>query len=428
MDGELDYMMELLCCVIQQSQAPVAPSSMDWVRFYREALSQNVAGLLYSAVKQMSSDNGPSEDIRLAWRNHAVTVAMGQMTYASTLAQIIEECRKIDIEPVMFKGLILADLYPEPMLRWMGDVDLLIKPEEETALFTILRAFQCNETSVPQDHKYEHSYTLKNGVHLEVHTRLWEEKEDHPRLAALKEMNITAPENVITMTLNNITVSSLGYHQHLLYMLYHIVKHFIVQGIGVRHLIDLTLYYNAYKDRIDVPLLWRQIETLGYGEYYRYIFAICIKRFAMNEEIFPAYVTCDADLEQKIISDIWMGGVFGKRTIARELSGRFLRQYYENSTKKLPKNRIHLLLSFLFPVPEELTRIDFVDLSENRFIAWFQRMRYLLSRWYTKKKQKEPTCSLQERMECSLSRLEIMQQAGLLGSSGRREKAAAGKG
>ena len=197
-------------------------------------------------------------------------------------------------------------------------------------------------------------------------------------------------------------------------MLYHIVKHFFLAGIGVRHLIDLSLYYNTYKSQIDLKLLWRHLRQLEYEFFCSYIFSICIKRFNMNVEIYPEYVSVEPDLENKILFDILSGGVFGKRTVARELSSRFLRPYYEDSNKKIPTSRIHLIISFLFPSKKELERIDFIELSENKVVAWFQRTAHLASRWYLRKKRNMQSCNIKERVDCSIARLEIIKQAKLI--------------
>ena len=76
-----------------------------------------------------------------------------------------------NIPHVFLKGYELQNLYPDPNLRMMGDIDVLVKPEDYK------KALQClinNEFKAINDS--EKDYTLLyNNISIELHHKLFED-------------------------------------------------------------------------------------------------------------------------------------------------------------------------------------------------------------------------------------------------------------
>lgn len=414
MDKDLEYILELLGSTVGRRTVALPDHPVDWVRVFSETAAQNVASIIYGAVAALPPEIGPEPGLMQAWKAHTVRTALRQMTAMKELAAVLHAAGQKGFTPIVFKGAILGRLYPEPLVRGSSDIDVLIDDSQEEMFFGILKAMGSPEEGVPNDHNHEHSYLTGSGTNFEVHKRLWEERTDSARFATLNSTDITDPATFSTVHFFGMELLTLGPRQQLCYMIYHMVKHFVVAGMGVRHLSDLALFYNAHKDEIDLQLTWAWFEKLGYTRFCEQVFAICIRYFTMDSSIFPGYAELGGEMEDRILNDIWAGGIFGKRTPARELSGRFLRQYYENENKRLPAGRFGLLISLLFPSADDLTRIDFIELSPNKAVAWFQRAGHLISRWFRRRHNKMPNCTIKERMDCAMTRMDMLEQMQLL--------------
>ena len=409
-----EYLLKLLSSTINRRPAPLPDFSVNWDLLLNEAIEQNIASIIYSTVAALPPSHGPQSGMLESWKAYTQVIAFKQMAVLTNLTAVLTKSESAGFFPVVVKGPLLSSLYPEPLTRGSTDIDLLIDIKDEPALFDIFRELGCFESGVPADDVHEHTYTMHNNVVYEVHRRLWEERLNSPRHKTLIEMNLTEPEDFIHESLLGINLTALGCYQQFIHLLYHMVRHFVITGMGVRHLTDLTLFYNAHKDDVDTSRLWCDLDKLGYTSFCKIIFAICIKYFDMEPAIYPDYQPVSAEVESGIMADIWSGGIFGKRTTARELSGRFLRQCYESEDKPLPKSRIGFYFSILFPSASVLDRIDDKDLSKNKPVAWFQRTAHLISRWRYRKSGKLPYCSLKDRMDCAMKRVSLLKQIDLL--------------
>jgi len=414
MNLNYNYIIKLLKSAIHSEPAPEPGHAVDWDNVYETARAHGIAAIIYSTVDKLPAKIKPSSDLLDKWKNSTFLVANKQLTALSSLSSFLKKSSAAGIQLIIFKGLVLAELYTEPLTRSSGDIDLLINENDEALLFKVLNDLGCGDVEIPSDARHEHTYLLGNGVKYEVHKRLWEERIDGAKYKILSDMDLIETDSLIKQRSMGIEFFTLGRYQHFIYMLYHSVKHFIVNGIGIRFLVDLTLYFNAYMNEINGKRFWDDIEKLGYKSFCECIFSLCIKYFNMNPAIYPEYASHSDESEQMLLEDIWEGGMFGKYNATRELSGRILRHYYENDKKKPPKTKIKLIIAMLFPKGSELNRIDFIELSKNKVVAWFQRAKYLLARRNYRIKAGLPNCSMKDRIDCSMKRIKMLERIDLL--------------
>ena len=67
--------------------------------------------------------------------------------------------------------------------------------------------------------------------------------------------------------------------------MFHIIKHFATQSVGIRYLSDITLYINKYFEQMDIPSFWQKIKTLGYEKFCYTFFQLCIELLGMDGRI-----------------------------------------------------------------------------------------------------------------------------------------------
>ena len=93
------------------------------------------AGIVWHRVKPVRERYGA-----MAYALEAATEA--QIAHNQKVEEAVVECvsrlRAYGIEPVLVKGLALAKLYPEGIVRPAGDIDLVVRQEEFAAAHAIL--------------------------------------------------------------------------------------------------------------------------------------------------------------------------------------------------------------------------------------------------------------------------------------------------
>lgn len=410
MELEERVLLQLLNEAIGGKKCILPEDEIDWKNLLIEAKSHNLVGILYPVVASIKSLNRPNKEFMEDWKKNALLYGGSQLSKNMMLSTLLKAGIESNIHLVVVKGIVLADLYPESLLRVSGDADIFVpKDEIEIAREILLKNNFIKNAQKEVD--CEETYYHQNGLVIELHSRLWEEKEGR-KLQILESLNITKKEQLRKIKIERDEFWTLGITEHLIYLIYHMVKHFFVSGIGLRHLTDVVLYVKKYRDKVDFEYFWNVMEKLEYTEFCVNIFYLCEKYFELDKNIIPDKYKRNKEVEEAMLNDILMAGVFGGKTIERWKSGRILRTYYENEEKKAPKNKFVLLINFLFPKKEEFSHqvVEKQEYSSVIVIAWIQRIVYLLKKW----KKDSRKCSMKKRVDCASDRIELLKKINLI--------------
>ena len=151
---------------------------------------------------------------------------------AFELSRVCELLAKEEIPFIPLKGSVLRKYYPQPWMRTSCDIDILVKKEDHTrAKEAIVKelSYEERETSM-------HDVTLfsQGGVCLELHFDLLE--SDFREVQLLKEI---WQSNEISQTTP--FAYEMSNELFMLFHIYHMAKHFVNGGCGVRPFIDLWI-------------------------------------------------------------------------------------------------------------------------------------------------------------------------------------------
>jgi len=155
------------------------------------------------------------------------------------LANLLAHLKKLNIEPLLVKGAgLIKTVYPHPALRVMGDIDLLVKPDDFTSARRLL--ISENYQSVPDTPG--HFFSAKGGsasggkntsftMHLDLHWDIWylrKEEFDNLWKAGL------------SFQLNGVQAKTLAPEEHFIYIAVHsILHHGILDAVRLQDLIML---------------------------------------------------------------------------------------------------------------------------------------------------------------------------------------------
>lgn len=142
-----------------------------------------------------------------------------------------------NIPHVFLKGYEIQNLYPDPNLRMMGDIDLLVKPEDyKKALHCLIN----NEFKAIEDS--EKDYTLLyNNISIELHHKLFED------FRILNEYFNKPFDNIKNKEKFKCEFDE---NYNFIYIFGHYAKH-INMGAGLRELIDIYLLLQNKNLNID---------------------------------------------------------------------------------------------------------------------------------------------------------------------------------
>ncbi len=155
-------------------------SAKDWVRLDAMAAQHRLQPLLHAFHRD---DGRITGDIRAGWRAAHRSAAMVSLAQQADLAETAALLEARGFAPIALKGSYLAwHAYPEPALRPMRDLDLLVEPETVVPAFGCLQAAGYRLGEAPEMpladivrlEKHLPVLIAPRGTPVELHHRLWE--------------------------------------------------------------------------------------------------------------------------------------------------------------------------------------------------------------------------------------------------------------
>lgn len=407
MDENMRYFLQLVKCSIY-GEKPSLPESnnIDWKVIQQCAAHSQLLGIMQTTIEGLEAEIG--EERFLLWKNTVIHQGAKQFIAYMELGKVLQEAKKRNITMVLFKGAIVAQLYPDFLLRNSSDVDIYVNPKEHKAAMQLLEELQFLYEENSSKEKVP-VYFKPNVLVIELHSCLWEDYQGK-KMDILDSFELTNPNTYIKMKACDLDVTTLGYEEHLIYQIYHVIKHFSLDGIGLRYLTDITLYVNRYIDEIDYHSFWSKMEKLDYAVFSCYIFKLCIKYFNMNPSMQnESYDKSNMD-EERLLYDLINTGCIDDNERLWQVM-RIMQPYLCNGGK-VYRSKAKLKCSILFPSADKMPdRYAYT----KRFpillpIAWGERaIRHLFHQFFLKNGD-----TTYQQMDKAMYRLDLMKDLGLI--------------
>jgi len=367
MDDTQRCFLNLLSCGARGVSAESFDGEVDWDALMGIAAEQSVIPSIYVGLVKCP---GIPERIIDSARQLAIFRCSRQASAYNELKTLIEKFHSAGIPMLVFKGIVMAVLYPDPAQRISSDADVLIRHEDYSRANELLAA---NGYVLDEKNEKAHVKPYSNDkLAIDLHSKLWGDVKLR-RIELVEKLRLGSFENQIFINALGTQIPTLGCPEHFLYLFIHMAKHFILKGAGIRNLVDIALYFNKYKSEIDADWLWAAIKDFEFTTLAKYLFSICIKYFGMDSSILPDGEELDADIEDALICDILEGGIYGS-TKAREVSQSTVMSVYRKGEAK--KSMFGLMWMTMFPGTQSLP-VKYGYAKRHKIllpVAWIHRL------------------------------------------------------
>ena len=318
----------------------------QWNEIFLMADAHKVLPLVYQAAYTLMD---PDDAARIRSRVRKTVMLQTLKTHEFLLLN--ENLREAGCEPIVVKGLVCRNLYPQPDLRPSSDEDILIPEAQFADCCRVLREFGM-DTDVPEEkwpETFEVPFRKKDSpLFLEVHKSLfapnseayghWNRFFDGARERAIRDGDVL----------------TLSETDHLFYLLCHAFKHFIHSGFGIRQVCDIVLYANKKGQAVD----WKQVYDNCCKIRAEY-FAAALFRIGESylgfdpvKAGYPAFWQELSAEETDMLMDLLSAGVYGSATRSRVHSSNLTLDAV--SADRKGKQRV-ILKNSLFPSAKSLT-------------------------------------------------------------------------
>lgn len=308
MTHELEQMLQLAALGITGHPACIPYEGIDWPKLFSIAKMQKVEYYLFYALKQNKNLPCPDE-MRMSAIKEIRALLVSNTLHRSAIIQLLNDMEAAGIHAVLLKGYALADCYIRPECRLCGDVDILIDPcdEKRACEFMMQQGFDVEPRWRNGHHAVCHHAML--GC-IELHVMLYDEiVEDVWRFGLGVEHLVEEPH--LEITTEDGSYYTLGLTDHLIFIVLHMIKHFLESGLSLQMMFDVGLFLKKHAAEIDSVRFWETINSLRYQKLVNCVLWILIKYCGFKLEDFPGVAEVEPEELNDLLSDIESGGWMG---------------------------------------------------------------------------------------------------------------------
>ena len=257
--------LALLRTVVTDEPFTAVPTEDDWKVMYRMAWEQSLAGVMFAAVSKLSAEQRPPTDLKIQWMGDAETTRGLNKLLNDEAARLTKLFADEGRRSAILKGQANAKLYPDPMIRQPGDIDIWVEGGRESVVALLRKVglvgdepLQLVDRPGRATASYHHVHLPENkrGVVVEVHFRPSSGNYNpitNRRLQQWLEEEIKKTK-VVQSAPSDGTEDGFGVPTMrfaLVMQLAHIQRHFLAGGIGLRHVMDyyMLLRHASAEDR-----------------------------------------------------------------------------------------------------------------------------------------------------------------------------------
>lgn len=297
----------------------VSSLSVDWNTVLPLAVDQQVIPLVACALLYSPGLECP-EQLREYLLNAMRAESSTNLIRRQRIMHLLQEMKVAGIDAKVIKGYAVSGCYAYPECRGSVDTDLLVDVSQEKAAIDLLESkdFRVSIRGATSHHFVcQHK---KYGM-LELHVALYAELVREIWFGNVTE-NELVQEEFVEVTDENGTFETLGHTDHLIFLTLHMIKHFILEGLTLRMMLDLALFFSKNKDSIDAVRYWIVMEKLHYDRLISCVLWNMISHGSFDQSDFPGLVSNIPVQKSAILEDLLQGGYMGvKEKEARHKSG-----------------------------------------------------------------------------------------------------------
>lgn len=226
-------------------------SAGEWERVFTLARQQTVTGIAFRGLDFLPEEAAPPMGIMAKWMAHADRIEQSNRVMNETVAKLYGYFASAGVEAVLQKGQGVAAMYPEPLLRECGDIDLYF-PGHDGVSDPLAGIDGAVRERQPDD---SWSYVV-DGIIVEHHTDLLDIQSPRAKRYVRKLIQEKGFDKV--MTGDGVEVLVPVPEVNLLLLSSHILKHAFGVGIGLRQFCDYAVARRYYEGRVN-PQEMREI-------------------------------------------------------------------------------------------------------------------------------------------------------------------------
>lgn len=391
------FFLQILGDYVHGRATALPEGELDWERLCELARKQDLSGVVFAQCRGLlQSETTAWQKLHRGFQSEIFYGVCRQEDLRETAVMFRE--RKIPF--LLMKGMVLARYHPIPQLRTMGDIDLVIRPEDRQRAHQVMEELGF--------HHYVDNHAVwtyrRDVVEYEIHDQLLYDElanrvDYRSYFAAVWDRART--EDGVQYVLDP--------HDQFLQLIAHTAKHILHAGTGFRAFLDMV--FLARDPALNRERLEQELKRLELWEFAQTCSRLCGRWFGAELPI-PGR-ELEEDFCQTVTEKVFADGTFGLHNRENQVG---------HTTKEIKRSGMPYLTAAmgvtvkkLFPPYRDMQLIPQYAFVDGR--PWMLPAAWVYRFWYCAKHKPEHSEQLLKqpfaRREEILERERLMRAWGL---------------
>lgn len=277
MDSNCFFELLQVAAGTREALAHVPATEEEWVRLFRDADAHAMLGVTFPALEKVGKQVEVPLYIYISWEKAAREIQLKNKGHRHAVAEVYRTFIDNGFHACILKGQVTAVMYPQADLRQNGDIDIWVDGGREKVMDYLKLNFTVFKT------RYIHANVkMTEKFRVEVHfTPSWMFSplgnrrlqkwfsEQAPRQFDNYDESLQA--SIPTLRFNGV------------YMMLHIYRHLLEEGVGLRQLMD---YYFLLRhlDEEDRRVVVQDLRRLGLLRFAGAVMQVLSDVFLLDEK------------------------------------------------------------------------------------------------------------------------------------------------
>ena len=282
----------------------IAPSAKEWADIYKESEQQALTGILLHGIEKMSVEQRPPQALLFQWIGIGQMIEQRNKVMDLRCRELLAKLTEHGLHGSILKGQGIAQLYVDGLrqFRQSGDIDVYVDCGLKKA---IAFAKAMGQQKVDWDYKHLH-LNVWNDTEVEMHYRV--EVLLNLRKNRRLQRWFKGNEEQIFNNANTLTTPTTEFN--VFYILLHIYRHFLYEGIGLRQIVDYYMVLRKVHDsQLMVQDYVKTVREFGMEKFAKGLMWVMQETLGMSEE----WMLWKPDQKEGgyIMNQVMKGGNFG---------------------------------------------------------------------------------------------------------------------
>lgn len=283
----------------------------EWSEMLNIAHKQTMSGILMDAIDILPNDvSRPHKDILINLMRTGINIEKYNRIINLKAVEVTQYFEKKGMEAILLKGQGLATLYPNPLHRTPGDIDLWVNADRKVLMDI------CNKELKSKEFTYHHiDVKMADGIELEVHTTpswMYSYFRNRKLQKLFKEWAKDAKYIELPEGVGKVKVPS--DEMNRMYLLIHLYRHVFHEGIGLRQMADYALFLSKGCTEEEKSRTMGYLKELNMTKFAGAVMYVMKEVFGLEEKYL--FTSPDKKRGKILLQTILEGGNFGKYDIS----------------------------------------------------------------------------------------------------------------